>query len=236
MDEAEKARVYAMLQMGEHQTNLVTKALVDLGEERRALAQVFEDGKLSQALHLEQVRYVVGSMAKTSEQIQKAAERAIPAIKLAAADAVGEAVAESMTGVNSSALDAMREATKPFLSRLEGATAGAEGAAKQLEDSSAWFSWKWLALTAAACAGVLLVCWLLFKGLVWWEGSNLTALREQQRVLQQQIYQDQTTADALAKKLHGIRFVSAKDGDFINAPRGFEAMTCVGGVQCIKLK
>ncbi|MDW5419194.1 hypothetical protein R6242_21710 [Iodobacter sp. CM08] len=232
MDEAEKARVYAMLQMGEHQTNLVTKALVDLGEERRALAQVFEDGKLSQALHLEQVRQVVGGMAKTSEQIQKAAERAIPAIKLAAADAV----AESMTGVNSSALDAMREATKPFLSRLEGATAGAEGAAKQLEDSSAWFSWKWLALTAAACAGLLLVCWLLFRALVWWEGSNVTELREQQRALLQQIAQDQITADALAKKVHGIRFVAAKDGDFINAPRGFEAMTCVGGVQCIKLK
>lgn len=229
-------QIFGLMKAAEDQQTAVNTALAALESERLALVKARIEMQAATVQHVEQMKTVAGGVSNVASHIKQAAEQAIPAIKNAASGAVGAAVTESMQGVAGAAVGAMSKAAAPFITRLEGATNDAESASQQIKKAGSWFAWQWVALAAGGVAGLLLAMWAVFQILVFWDTDKLSDLRAKQAEIQQQIVQDQITADALAKRAHGVRYIAAKDGNFITAPRGFEAMNCVGDVQCIKLK
>jgi hypothetical protein len=228
--------LYGLMKTAADQQGAVDKAILALKAEQKALAQVRVEMQAATAQQLEQLKAVAGGVSNVASHIKQAAEQAIPAIKNAASGAVEVAATKSMQEVADSAVGALSKAAAPFIQRLEGATSGADSASQQIKKASLWFAWHWVALAAGGVAGLLVVTWAIFQILVSWDSDKLIALRAKQAQIQQQIAQDQITADALAKRVHGIRFATSKEGDFILVPRGFESMRCIGNVQCVKLK
>ena len=126
-------KLYGLMKAAEEQQIAVDKAISALKEERQSLSQVCVEMQAATVHQVEQMKVVAGSVSNVASHIKQAAEQAIPAIKSAASGAVAAAVTESMQGVAGAAVGAMSKAAAPFITRLEGATSGAESASQQIK-------------------------------------------------------------------------------------------------------
>lgn len=216
MDQSQKLAI--LLTMAEEQTAANAALQADLKEQIAALAR---------ATH---------AANQAVEAVKLAANDVQPAVKNGAAQAVKAGVGASLKDVSDETKTALENALKPIIGGLAGAARSANDVETKLDRVTASFGWRWALLAGGIAAGTILAVALIVWAMLAYQRHQLEELRAQQLALQQQISQEQITVEALAKKTHDIRYIEASDGNFINVPRGFEAMTCVGNVPCIRLK
>ena len=213
------------------------KAAIDgIASERAALAKDRAAMATTFAQQAEAVKAAAGSVSNVAATIRQAAADSIPAIQKAAGAAVGQSVTNSLNGASDAAVEAIRQAAKPLLGQLTTATADASTAAGNLEKATQWFSWKAGCVLAAGVAGLLLATYLIFVSLVWWQGSKLKDLRQEEATLRAQVDELQTSADALKRGNFGVWVAKGSDGRFAYFPSGYEAVTCRNGTPCVKIK
>lgn len=216
MDQSQKLAI--LLTMAEEQTAASAALQKDLKEQIAALSRATQAA--NQAV----------------EAVKLAANDVQPAVKSGAAQAVKAGVGASLQYVGDDTKTALENALKPIIGSLAGAARSANDVEAKLNRVTASFGWRWALLAGGIAAGTILAVAAIVWATLAYQRHQLDELKSQQLVLQQQISQDQITVEALAKKTHGFRYLEASDGNFINVPRGFEPMTCVGNVPCIRLK
>ena len=126
-------------------------------------------------------------------QVLLAVKDAAGGVRKAAGDAVADSVSKSLVGASEAAVEALGEAAKPVIGRLEGVARAVGGAEDRLNGAVASFGWKWATLAGGAAAGailaVLLVAWIS----VGWQ-------RHQVETLSEEVAQLKATAADLAKR------------------------------------
>lgn len=187
-------QLFGLMTVAEEHQAAVAAAIKSLAEERLALAK--ERAALSQA---------AASLSAT-------ASAALPAIQKAAGEAVGASVMQSLAGASEVAAEALEEAVKPVLVRLDGVVQAASDAEDSMRNAGAWFAWKWVAVAVSGLVGVCLVAYTSLA----WQLHQVSSLREEKAALVDDVAQMQANAAALEKK--GGRIV----------------MTTCGGRLCIE--
>lgn len=77
---------------------------------------------------------------------------------------------------------------------------------------------------------------MIFTSLVWWEGSKLEDLRKEKAAIQVEVTDLQASVDLLRRANYGVWVKQGSDGKFAYFPKGYEAVTCVNTVPCVKIK
>jgi hypothetical protein len=123
-----------------------------------------------------------------------------------------------------------------LLGQIGTATTKAQNAAGDLESAAQWYSWKAGGFFAAGMASLLGVAYMIFTSLVWWQGSKLEDLRKEKAALQAEVLDLQNSADLLKRGNYGVWVKQWSDGKYAYFPRGYEAVTCLNNVPCVKIK
>ena len=134
--------LFGMMKITKDLQALAKTAIDGIAAERVALAKDRATMTANLAQQAEAVKAAAGSVSTVATNIRQAAAQAIPAIQEAAGAAVGTSVTESLAGVSSTAVGAIRNAAKPLLEEIGEATSTAHIAAGNLESAAKWFSWK----------------------------------------------------------------------------------------------
>jgi hypothetical protein len=157
---------------------------------------------------MDQEQQLYGLMAIAEEQ-QKAVKAAIDGlakermalsqmastVQKAAGSAVGDAVIQSLAGVQDEAANAIRRALNPAVERLASVVQTANEAERTLKNAGSWFAWKWVAMMAG-CTGVL--C-LVSYAAVEYQVNRVAELQAEKAELQ-------TTINELANKGGRLKF------------------------------
>lgn len=213
------------------------KAAIDgLAAERAALAKDRAAMTATLAQQAEAVKAAAGGVTNVAASIRQAAADSIPALQKAAGEAVGRSVTDSLNGASDAAVEAIRQAARPLLGQLSTATSEANTAAGNLETAAKWYSWKAACVLAAGVLGLMVSAYLIFGALVWWQGSKLKDMRQEEATLRAQVDDLQRSADTLKRGNYGVWVKQWSDGRYAYFPNGYEAVTCNNGVPCVKIK
>lgn len=210
MDDIEK-NLYLLMEVAEQQQKAVSAALAGLDKRQIELTQ-------------------------TAARLQEIGQQLVPKAAQAASDGAARAVKTELENASQTATAAVAEACKPLLAGLAGVTGETATAEGQLKAAVKWFGWRWAGIAGATACGAILAVTLAAWGAVWWQRSQLADLTAERDRISGEVGEAQSTLAALTKRTGGVRYVNASDGKFINVPGGFEQMTCIGNVPCIRLK
>jgi hypothetical protein len=145
---------------------------------------------------LAQMQAAASEASAASRDVKQASAAVVPAVNLAASNAVAGSMKRAFADIAGPASSALDEAVKPVIdrfSRLEQLAAGMEHKAQH---ALRWFSYKWIALIAASSMGICVTAWAS----VWWQRNQVNELTEKKTALEADISHMQINAEALAKK------------------------------------
>ena len=177
----EEQQLMAIMASAIDQQTAVWTAIESLKIEREALAK--ERAAMTQA---------VAAMTSVAAEASKAASNAIPGMRRAAGEAVGEAIAKSLAEVSGTTQKALMEAISPTLE-------AASHSASSLERASKWFAWKWVASATVLIAAVSAIAW-----------ASVTWQLHQKGALQAEIAELQNSVNLLERR--GGRLVTSNCG------------------------
>jgi len=145
---------------------------------------------------LAQMQAAVSEASAASREVKQAGAAVVPAVNQAASNAVAGSMKRAFADIAGPASSALDEAVKPVMEKLSRLAQLAFEMEKTAQHALRWFSYKWIALIAAAFVGIGAMAWAS----VWWQRNQVSELTEQKTALEADIAQMQINAEALAKK------------------------------------
>jgi cell division protein FtsB len=186
-DDADE-RVFGLIAAAEDQQKMVQAVLARLAAQEDALArerQLLAEDRATLRAEIAALRQTAGTVG--------------PALQRSMRDAVGMAIADSMTGAGETAARAVTAAARPALDRLAGVAATAQEVEASLRRVVGWVTWRLLGKVGAVAAGCLLVVVLGNVAIGWWDGRAIAADQAQKALLEAQIAGLQDTRDQLVQ-------------------------------------
>lgn len=171
-------------------------------------------------------------LAQAAAGLQEYGKQIVQKVGSAASEGATQAVKAALENASQTAAGAVVESCQPLLAGLTAVTRQTYAAESKLKNAVEWLGWRLAAVVGAIAGVVILSMWMA----VWWQRSQLDDLKAERDKISGEVAAAQSTLAALTKRTGGVRYVNASDGRFINVPDGFDAMTCVGNVPCIRLK
>ncbi|MGP0054026.1 MAG: hypothetical protein ACLPQI_00545 [Steroidobacteraceae bacterium] len=145
---------------------------------------------------LAQMQAAVSEASAASREVKQAGAAVVPAVNQAASNAVTGSMKRAFADIAGPASSALDEAVKPLMEKFSRLAQLAFEMEKTAQHALRWFSYKWIALIAAAFVGIGAMAWAS----VWWQRNQVSELTEQKTALEADIAQMQINAEALAKK------------------------------------
>jgi hypothetical protein len=145
---------------------------------------------------LAQMQAAVSEASAASREVKQAGAAVVPAVNQAASNAVAGSMKRAFADIAGPASSALDEAVKPVMEKFSRLAQLAFEMEKTAQHALRWFSYKWIALIAAAFVGIGAMAWAS----VWWQRNQVSELTEQKTALEADIAQMQINAEALAKK------------------------------------
>ncbi len=145
---------------------------------------------------LAQMQAAVSEASAASREVKQAGAAVVPAVNQAASNAVAGSMKRAFADIAGPASSALDEAVKPVMEKFSRLAQLAFEMEKTAQHALRWFSYKWIALIAAAFVGIGAMAWAS----VWWQRNQVSELTEQKAALEADIAQMQINAEALAKK------------------------------------
>ncbi|WP_028997653.1 hypothetical protein [Azohydromonas australica] len=198
--------LFGLLALAEEQQKVVTKALQGLAKERAELAKEREALAEERAVLTDAAE----RMAELADAVTTATEQAAPRLQQAAGTAAGAAVRQSLAGISGTAVAALKTATEPVLTTINGAAQAAREADGTLTRSLNGFGWKLAAVVGGVSSAAVLVVIVAAWSMVEWQLHQMAGLVEQHAALEDEVQQLQANIAALAKK--GGRIVMTECG------------------------
>ena len=159
--------------------------LIEVAERQQAAAQATLDGVAAERAALARER--------------EALARGVAGLQAGTQEAVRAAVAESLAGAATEGVAAVRAATGPPLSRLDGVAEQAREADAALRGVVAWASWRLLGWLVAVGAAMVVLGWLMNSGVLWWDTSAIAAARAEKAQLQAEVAEMRANRDEWVK-------------------------------------
>ncbi len=145
---------------------------------------------------LAQMQAAVSEASAASREVKQAGAAVVPAVNQAASNAVTGSMKRAFADIAGPASSALDEAVKPVMEKFSRLAQLAFEMEKTAQHALRWFSYKWIALIAAAFVGIGAMAWAS----VWWQRNQVSELTEQKSALEADIAQMQINAEALAKQ------------------------------------
>ncbi len=145
---------------------------------------------------LAQMQAAVSEASAASREVKQAGAAVVPAVNQAASNAVAGSMKRAFADIAGPASSALDEAVKPVMEKFSRLAQLAFEMEKTAQHALRWFSYKWIALIAAAFVGIGAMAWAS----VWWQRNQVSELTEQKSALEADIAQMQINAEALAKQ------------------------------------
>ncbi len=145
---------------------------------------------------LAQMQAAVSEASAASREVKQAGAAVVPAVNQAASNAVAGSMKRAFADIAGPASSALDEAVKPLMEKFSRLAQLAFEMEKTAQHALRWFSYKWIALIAAAFVGIGAMAWAS----VWWQRNQVSELTEQKSALEADIAQMQINAEALAKQ------------------------------------
>ncbi len=145
---------------------------------------------------LAQMQAAVSEASAASREVKQAGAAVVPAVNQAASNAVAGSMKRAFADIAGPASSALDEAVKPVMEKFSRLAQLAFEMEKTAQHALRWFSYKWIALIAAAFVGIGAMAWAS----VWWQRNQVSELTEQKTALEADIAQMQINAEALAKQ------------------------------------
>ncbi len=145
---------------------------------------------------LAQMQAAVSEASAASREVKQAGAAVVPAVNQAASNAVTGSMKRAFADIAGPASSALDEAVKPLMEKFSRLAQLAFEMEKTAQHALRWFSYKWIALIAAAFVGIGAMAWAS----VWWQRNQVSELTEQKSALEADIAQMQINAEALAKQ------------------------------------
>jgi hypothetical protein len=159
--------------------------LMEIAERQQAAAQAALDGLAKERGALQRERELLA--------------RQVMALDAGTRAAVRETVQEGFAGAGNEGVEAVRLATRPLLSRLEGVAQSAAQAERALREVVLWASWRLLAWVVGLVAALLLLGWLANVALLAWDTSAIGTAELRKAQLQAEIASLQANRDGWVK-------------------------------------
>ena len=124
---------------------------------------------------LAQMQAAVSEASAASREVKQAGAAVVPAVNQAASNAVAGSMKRAFADIAGPASSALDEAVKPVMEKFSRLAQLAFEMEKTAQHALRWFSYKWIALIAAAFVGIGAMAWAS----VWWQRNQVSELTEQ---------------------------------------------------------
>ena len=124
---------------------------------------------------LAQMQAAVSEASAASREVKQAGAAVVPAVNQAASNAVTGSMKRAFADIAGPASSALDEAVKPVMEKFSRLAQLAFEMEKTAQHALRWFSYKWIALIAAAFVGIGAMAWAS----VWWQRNQVSELTEQ---------------------------------------------------------